>query len=289
MSGSIELESEPDQGSTFTVNLPIEDDLTQYSQHLKDAEQSCEALKLRVLGSNPEEVSKLREHLSQLNIHVVDHDYDQQVFIALKDQDGLDETIRTLLQSTDTKTTFILDSELSVSLGELVRPHTIIETPLLCSTLISALISALTSEPCSSNTAFGTNAQIDQIAPLNSVEILVVEDNNINQIVAKEMLELHGASVAFANNGLEAIERIQDHNYHVILMDIQMPEMDGIEATKKILSEHLAPGIPIIALTANVLVEDIESYLAVGMVDHIPKPFDAQQLLDTIQKHLQTN
>lgn len=281
MGGSIELESEPGQGSTFIATIPIEDDLTQYSHDLKEVNESCKALKLRLLGPNPDDMLKIRERLSQLNIDVIDKGYDQQIFIALKDQDGLDETIKTLSQSAEVKTTFILDSELSVSLGELARPHTILETPLLCSTLISALNS-------SNNTPMSSNPQIDQISPLNSVEILVVEDNSINQIVAKEMLELHGATVAFAHNGLEAIDCVKDHNYQVILMDIQMPEMDGIEATKKILGENLAPGVPIIALTANVLIEDIESYLAVGMVDHIPKPFDAEQLLETIQKHLQT-
>jgi CheY-like chemotaxis protein len=117
---------------------------------------------------------------------------------------------------------------------------------------------------------------------LKDKAILLVEDVDINQLVVSTILEEYGAIVTIADNGHYCIDDIRNNPYDLILMDIQMPIMDGITATEIIRREHLADDTPIIALTANVFKEDIERYLDTGMLAHIPKPFDQDVMMATI-------
>ncbi|MBF0124581.1 MAG: response regulator [Magnetococcales bacterium] len=112
---------------------------------------------------------------------------------------------------------------------------------------------------------------------LAGCRVLLVEDNAVNRQVATEFLEMVGVVVVTANNGLEAIERARQGPFGAILMDVQMPEMDGLMATRRLRSE-LKLTTPIIALTANAMSGDREKCLAVGMNDHVAKPIDPQDL-----------
>ena len=114
----------------------------------------------------------------------------------------------------------------------------------------------------------------------DSKTILLAEDNLVNQHVAKDMLEQIGHQVDIANNGLEAVEMIQNRPYDVVLMDIHMPQMDGIEATHKIRKREQSLGLhtPIIALTANAMSGDKERFIAEGMDDYLSKPFSKAAL-----------
>jgi hypothetical protein len=118
--------------------------------------------------------------------------------------------------------------------------------------------------------------------------ILVAEDVELNQFLAKHILESWGFSVDIANNGKEAVDCVQQKHYDLILMDIQMPEMDGIVATQTIrkLSDTAVAGIPIIALTANALKGDDQRYLNAGMNDYITKPYTEERLYKVISKYL---
>lgn len=116
-------------------------------------------------------------------------------------------------------------------------------------------------------------------------QILLVEDNLINQEVAATMLEKIGAVITLANNGREAVDLVVDqHRFDIILMDLQMPIMSGYEAAK-IISANF-PSIPIIALTATAMAEDMESILNYGMVDRITKPIEIDRLYFTVNKWL---
>jgi PAS domain S-box-containing protein len=117
---------------------------------------------------------------------------------------------------------------------------------------------------------------------LNGIRILVVEDNKINQLVIKEYLERDRASVTIAENGQEAIDLIRQKPFDAILMDVQMPVMDGLQATKLLRKDSKFAGLPIIALTANVMKSDIEKCLAAGMNDHLGKPIKKQELLEKV-------
>ena len=117
------------------------------------------------------------------------------------------------------------------------------------------------------------------VQALRGARILVVEDNETNQEVARGLLEMVGMVVQVANNGREAVAALKSGKFDAVLMDIQMPEMDGYEATRTIrTAEEAYCTLPIIAMTAHALTGDREKSLEAGMNDHITKPIDPQQL-----------
>ncbi|MCW3090905.1 MAG: hybrid sensor histidine kinase/response regulator [Ferruginibacter sp.] len=124
---------------------------------------------------------------------------------------------------------------------------------------------------------------------LEGVQILLVEDNIINQKVASKCLSTRGALLDVANHGKEAIEWLKKKKYDIILMDLQMPEMDGYEATRIIRTEmtEAISITPIIAMTASALIADREKCLQAGMNDYIAKPFFAQELNEKILMQLE--
>ena len=116
-------------------------------------------------------------------------------------------------------------------------------------------------------------------------KILLAEDNRINQRVAQRLLEKRGHTVVLAESGTEALKAWQKQSFDLILMDVQMPEMDGFEATAKIRNQE-KPGnhIPIIAMTAHALVGDRERCLAAGMDDYVSKPINSTDLFAAIDR-----
>lgn len=115
--------------------------------------------------------------------------------------------------------------------------------------------------------------------------ILIAEDNEINRLIVQAMLEPTQATLIFANNGLEAVNLMQTNVVDIILMDIQMPVMDGIEACRQIKLSH--PHIPILALTANAMSEDIKMYQREGFSGYIAKPVELSLLLNELEKTVQ--
>ena len=123
---------------------------------------------------------------------------------------------------------------------------------------------------------------------LGKRKILVAEDVELNQYLARHMIESWGFEVDIAVNGKEALLLVQQKSYDLVLMDIQMPEMDGVEATKHIrqLEDAVKAAIPIIALTANALKGDRERFLSAGMNDYLPKPINEPNLFRIISDNL---
>ena len=121
------------------------------------------------------------------------------------------------------------------------------------------------------------------------LNILLVEDNILNQRIVTFSLKKFNYEVVIANNGVEALEKFNEHKFDVILMDIMMPVMDGLEATVKIREEEKLTGtekrIPIIALTANTMDNDRDKCISYGMDEFMSKPFDIEKL-KTIFKEL---
>ncbi len=115
-----------------------------------------------------------------------------------------------------------------------------------------------------------------------NLDVLLVEDNMVNQQVAREILKGIGARVSIANDGVEAIEMVENSRYDVVLMDIQMPRMDGLSATRKLRERYTAEQLPIIAMTANVMAEDRERAMASGMNGFLGKPINIPLLIDTL-------
>ena len=119
---------------------------------------------------------------------------------------------------------------------------------------------------------------------LQNIAILLVEDNAINRLVAQKSIGHHNSTITEANNGKHAVKILKSQQFDVILMDIIMPEMDGIEATK-IIRNEMKITTPIIALTANAFKSEIEKFIEIGMDDYVIKPFDETILIETIAKH----
>jgi CheY-like chemotaxis protein len=144
------------------------------------------------------------------------------------------------------------------------------------------------------------------LGKIQAARILLVEDNEINQQVAQEILESAGLTVSLANNGKEAVDAVQRENYDAILMDVQMPVMDGYTATRRIRNWEFGlrnengkksdlnskiqnprskiQGVPIIAMTAHAMAGDEDMSLKAGMNDHVTKPIDPDQLFAALSK-----
>ncbi|EQC43772.1 CHASE domain-containing protein [Bacteriovorax sp. Seq25_V] len=118
------------------------------------------------------------------------------------------------------------------------------------------------------------------------LKVLVAEDNHINQKVVTSLMKKFEIDIDIANNGAEAIKMSQTNNYDLIFMDIQMPEVDGYEATKEILAEGINKNTPIIAMTANVFKEDRDRCMDYGMKDFIEKPIKIHELRRVLSKSL---
>jgi PAS domain S-box-containing protein len=116
-------------------------------------------------------------------------------------------------------------------------------------------------------------------------KILLVEDNEMNRVVAETILNQYGASIFESVNGVEAVEAVKNHSFDIVLMDIQMPVMDGLEATR-VIRNDLHSTIPIIALTANAVKGEMEKCIQAGMNDYLSKPFEEEDLIRLIAKWL---
>jgi len=121
---------------------------------------------------------------------------------------------------------------------------------------------------------------------VDGLHILIAEDNEVNLMYISTLMSKWKINVDFARNGKEALNLLLENNYHLVLMDIQMPEMDGYEVTKSIrASDHRNKNVPIIALTASTFVSNRNEAYEAGMTDFLSKPFSPDQLSAVISKY----
>jgi len=113
---------------------------------------------------------------------------------------------------------------------------------------------------------------------LHGMRVLVAEDNTINQMIIEELLSSVGIEVTMADNGIHALKALEKERFDVVLMDIQMPEMDGLTAAAQIRANHRYDDLPVLAMTANAAAEHKTESMKVGMNDHLIKPIDVDQL-----------
>lgn len=164
--------------------------------------------------------------------------------------------------------------------------------PVNPSVLFDAIMQAFGREAPRSSRAVPENASgVGALSRIRGARVLLVEDNEINQQVASEILAAAGLQVSLANNGQEAVDAVKTDDFHAVLMDVQMPVMDGYTATREIRrweeqfrNPQSAVRIPIIAMTAHALAGDREKSLEAGMDDHVSKPIDPELLFETLLK-----
>jgi len=162
--------------------------------------------------------------------------------------------------------------------GSLLKP---VNSSMLFDTVMQAFGEAV---PETSRIAQRHEKEAEALKHIRGACVLLVEDNEINQQVAKEILEGAGLNVTLANNGQEAVNAVKENEYDAVLMDVQMPVMDGYTATREIRKDNRFKELPIIAMTAHAMAGDEDKSLESGMNGHVTKPIDPDQLFATLQK-----
>jgi two-component system, sensor histidine kinase and response regulator len=157
--------------------------------------------------------------------------------------------------------------------------------PISPSVMFDTIINALAKEASGEDQPDDEREPVpDESQALKGIRVLLVEDNELNQLVALEILEGAGIIVSLAENGRQAIDAVQSAPFDAVLMDLQMPLMDGYSATKAIRKDPRFQDLPIIAMTAHAMSGDREKSLAAGMNDHITKPIEPKQLLSILAR-----
>ena len=202
----------------------------------------------------------------------------------------LAQRIRSSAELADSKVVLMLNSPGQRTGGRKFRELGILSyvmKPVSRATLASALLRALDASQCAEGDFAGQRPPRSPVepSPFVPLRILLAEDNKINQFVARRLLEKHGHTVTVAGNGYEAVSLLDGETFDLVLMDVQMPEMDGFEATAAIRVKENGTGrhIPIIAMTAHAMKGDEERCLQAGMDSYVPKPITPAVLLSAIE------
>jgi signal transduction histidine kinase/CheY-like chemotaxis protein len=300
MGGDIRITSEIGYGSTFSFYINFQDGLNSISHQNELPSQLAEKT-IIIVDDNTSSRKMLCQKLTFLNLNPIGADCAAQALhlpqlslacwalidINMPDIDGYALVRQLRHVRTAAEMPIIMMGALSEQIsqeqlnlldiqGFLVKPVDLHELVMMLSTLSCHITSVESISPtiCDSN-----------LIPVRNV--LLVEDTPINQTLLTALLIRMGYAVTIANNGIEAVEAFSANTFDIILMDIQMPEMDGIEATKVIRSMEKSQAkirTPIIAVTANALKGDRERYIASGMDGYVSKPVNSDSLRSEIKR-----
>ena len=307
MGASIEVESNPDVGSTFSfsVSLPWR---SQSEVAVDHSELDLEDMRVLVVDDNLTAREILREIVSSLGLRVDAADGGQAALklagearqsgdpytVVLMDwrmpgMDGVDTT-RALLEEEllgGTHTVLMVTAygqAEAADAGKDLPISNYLTKPVNGSTLLDAILVAQGRESISRRRRKLRQDDQESAARLAGARILLVEDNEINQELALELLTSAGIQVDVANNGEEALASLAARSFDGVLMDIQMPVMDGYTAARHIRDQQQFADLPVIAMTANALVGDREKALDAGMNDHIAKPLNVAEMFATMAR-----
>ena len=292
MGGKLELESAKDHGTSFFFSLPLEEVTStevNYAHAFTDL----------TIGKYAQEIpTKLDTFLEKYFVYFGPTVKHFESIGELKELDGHD-TCKNYWIDIDKTNQNILDAIQSIDKSKLIiianvtSRNKIEALGLEKSNVIFKPVTLSKLKTLFSHTATVTPKLIEEAVATQETKfdakVLVTEDNIINQKLIKRILEEHGITVDIANNGLESFEKRRSGDYDLLFMDIQMPVMDGIEATHEILDyeeDEALPHIPIIALTANALKGDRERFLSEGLDEYITKPIETTELLYVLNKFL---
>ena len=313
MGGELSVESTEGKGSAFSFTLPLQ---IAHEQPLVSRDIPASLANARILlvddnasarevigdmvqnlGFQVRVVSSGLQAIEEINLRLEEKSPYSLVLMdwSMAGMDGI-ETIRQVQQrlpSTDAPQFIIVTAYGQEEVHRLaqmenIEYHSVLQKPLTPSGLLEALLAALNFQTDIYQPKRKSNAP-KQVAALTGKRVLLVEDNALNQELATELLQQQQIDVTLAHNGAEAVTLVQQQAFDLVLMDIQMPVMDGYEATHAIRQTHPADTLPIIAMTANVMQADIDRAKASGMNDHLGKPINVGELVTTLSRYLQGN
>ena len=320
MGGEIWVESEQGRGSTFSftadfglgkekakikfrpskdlrgMKVLVVDDNATSRDILQDMLESF-TFSVTVAASGPEGITELETANKNKPIDLVVMDWKMpgmdgiEASKRIKDHNGLSQIPRIILVTAYGREEILQQAEGLGLDGFLLKP---INPSMLFDAIMQAFGEAV---PETSRITQRHEQEAEALEYLQGAHVLLVEDNEINQQVAREILEGAGLRISLATNGQEAVKAVQENAFDAVLMDVQMPVMDGYTATRKIREweggMRNAEGgrrnegnnrIPIIAMTAHAMAGDEDKSLQAGMNGHVTKPIDPEQLFSTLQK-----
>jgi PAS domain S-box-containing protein len=308
MGGGISVDSTPGKGSTFgfTVQLGRADPAQLPSQH--DVDSEVRDLKVLVVDDNPTARVILSRYLKSFGYTVQDAGSGEEAMEILEgsdpgtpfdlvladwkmpQMDGVEVAHRIEIDSKLAKIPAVLmvtafdREELLREIGDAPVKGVLVK-PVSPSTLLDGILNAF-GKGVARRAGSGSVALPSHVL---GARILLVEDNEINQQVAREILEGAGVQVTIADDGQQGVDTLlaQADYFDAILMDVQMPVMDGYQATREIRNDMRFKNLPIIAMTANAMVSDQEDAKAAGMDDHVAKPIDIKNLFTVLGKWIE--
>jgi two-component system, sensor histidine kinase and response regulator len=308
MHGSVGVESEYGKGSTFWFTVKLIKDTSGKKRVL--LKKDLESKRVLVVDDNDAAVEIMTEMLKEMSMQVESANSGERALELILEADnktpfdiivtdwhmppGMNgiELVKSInhfkLKKPPSSILFsnVSQDELSNEAKKQGIEH-ILTKPVNASVLFEVILSIF-------NLDTTTSSEIDrvEVAPKSRIslekikgsKILVAEDNLLNQQIAQELLTDEGFKVTIANNGKEAVDLVNNEDFDVVLMDMQMPEMDGLEATMKIRETFASDTLPILAMTANASEEDRDKCLKAGMDAHITKPIDPEVLMSELCK-----
>lgn len=301
MGGAITLQSQPGKGSTFTLKVPLKRGPSDIAPPLQ-FDKEHQNLRVLIVDDHAQTRDALKTIAQSLYVDAdtapsgqaaidmlvnAPEPYDiLMIDWQMPELDGL-QTINQLPQSKLEKMPSIImvtayERELLAQTSD-GREYELLTKPVTGSSFFNA-ITAVSDASCAIRPG-STFANTMAKASLEGYNILVAEDNLINQQVAKDLLCSLGANVQIAVNGVEAVAAVENGKFDIVLMDVQMPEMTGLEATQRIRITHPDLNLPIIALTAGVLENEQHKCREAGMDDFVGKPFDFELIVSKIVQH----
>ncbi|WP_257280712.1 transporter substrate-binding domain-containing protein [Endozoicomonas sp. ISHI1] len=304
MNGDIEVKSEIDQGSTFQfdVELGLGESIGLTDQSLvgrrvlvvDDTEEARKLLisQLNSFGCETLEAEDSAAALDILREHNLDSDNPVTVTLLdwrMPETDGIELAEEIRAMELDSMPVLIMVSAYGreeVMARASGRVDAFLIKPASSSVLVETILRTLDYK-----SSVGGSKGVDSHASKQTFkgDILLVEDNEINQQVARELLEGMGLTVTLADNGQEAVDILESNTFDLVFMDIQMPRMNGYQATRVIRRNVGDKDLPIVAMTAHAMTGDRERCLQVGMNDHISKPLNPVELQEMVDRWLQVS
>ncbi|NVO05516.1 MAG: response regulator, partial [Rhodoferax sp.] len=310
MGGELELHSVEGQGSTFSfsIELGVTNFVAEAPAPAALAQPGAPAVRVLLVDDNPQALATSTAMMQSLGWQVSQASSGEQALALLRagmeaqqpppdalfvdwQMPGMDgwETLRSVrrLYGAAKPPLLILLSRQS---REALAQRTGREQELLNGLMVKPLTAAMferTLAQARDGSALPDAPQRAQARRLAGMRVLLVEDNRINQQVAQELLSAEGAIVALAENGQLGVDAVNSAApaFDAVLMDLQMPVMDGIRASRLLREDPRWARLPIIAMTANAMSSDRDECLAAGMNDHVGKPFDLNRLVQTLLQH----